>query len=116
MRAEPAQTQAGGPGPAQGITGSAREQDLPTVRRRADPGHGVHRKADVARVGQRRPAAVEADPDLDADVFGPGARAQAAFDPQRRLQRRRGTNEDGKELIRTRIDLAAAGAVHAARG
>ena len=110
---EAAEAYAGWPRPAHGIPGRAREQDLTAMSRRADPGDGMHGQADVAGVGQRGPPAVDADPDPYVDTIGPGACPDGAFDRKGGLQRRRSSNEDGKELVRSCVDLAAASPVHA---
>ena len=95
------------------VARGGRQQDLAAVAGRAEAGHGVHRDSDVAGVGERRPAAVDAGADAHADAVGPGARAQAALDRERGFERCGGTNEDGEELVGTRVDLATACAVHA---
>src|SRR6185369_6708788 len=103
MRTQPAQAHAGWPGPAERIARGCREQYLAAVPRGADPRHRVNRQADVACVGQRRAAAVDAGPDLDADALGPGASAEVTLNLERRLQRARGTDEHGKVLVGARV-------------
>src|SRR5438132_11687544 len=74
---------------------------------KADPGRGVDRQADVARIGQRWATRVEADPNLDRKAIWPGPRANPALDSECRLEAGHRALEDGEHLIGAGLDLAA---------
>src|ERR1700720_1872688 len=74
---------------------------------KADPRCRVDGQANVARIGQRRPAGVEADPNLDRKAIRPGSSANLALDRERRLEAGHGPLEDREHLISAGLDLAA---------
>ena len=73
MRAEASEAGAGWPRPTHGIPGHGQPQDLAAVTGRADPGDRVHGQTDVAGIGQRRTAAMDADADAHTNVIRPGS-------------------------------------------
>ena len=107
MRAQAPEAYAGRPGPAHGIPGRGREQDLPAVSSRADPGDRVHGHTDVACIGQRGTPAMEAGSEPDLDTIGPGPFLHGPFDGKGGLERRRSAIEDCENFIPASIDLAA---------
>src|SRR6267378_3639304 len=114
MRAQAPEAYARRPRPAHGIPSRGREQDLAAVRRRADPGDGVHRQTDVAGVGQRGTPAMDAGSDPDIDTIGPGPSVQGPLDRNRGLERGWSAIENREELIRASVDLAATHPMHRA--
>src|SRR5207247_7805343 len=95
-----------------GIFRLAGDQDLAAVRSEADPGRGVNRQADVSRIGEGRTAAVDAGPDTALEALGPRSLAQDPLERDRRLDGRSRPLEDGEELVRTGVDLAASRPKH----
>ncbi len=71
---EPVHAQSGWPRLARRTARRAREHNLAAVRSRAEPGQRMHRQTNVACVGQRGPAAVDAGPTPDADGTAPHTR------------------------------------------
>src|SRR5439155_26808309 len=90
-----------------------RGEELSTVTGRADPRGGVHRDADVARVAQRRLAAVDPHTHADLLVARPLARLEAALDLDRGHKCARRVGKRREELVGARVDLVAVRASYA---
>jgi len=82
--------------------------DLPAVRDRADARDGVYRDPDVAGVGERGPAAVDAGTHEHLDAARPGPPAQLGEQIDRRLHRGVRTFEHREELVAVAIDRVPA--------
>src|SRR2546430_176776 len=85
------------------------EKDLATVTRVANARGDVDRDPDVARVGERRPAGVHADPDTHVRLLRPGLIAEPSLDREGGLKRVRRPAEDPEEFVGSGIDLETAG-------
>src|SRR5437762_4550879 len=92
--------------------GSGGNDDLPTVRRRADASRGVNGQTNVPDIGQRRAAAMDPDTDPHLETPGPAPVAELTLDGYGRLAGGGGALEDRKELVGAGVDLAAASAHH----
>ena len=68
----------------------------------------MHGQADIAGIGQRRSATVQADPHTHLRSLRPRAVPQAALDAERGCQSSRRVLEDRKELIGVGIHLEPA--------
>jgi len=75
---------------------------------KADAGRRVDNQADVSRVGQRRPAGVQADSHEHHQAVRPRARPHLPLDGDRRVDGGARLFENGKHLVRSRIHFAAA--------
>jgi len=72
----------------------------------------VHREADVADIGEGWTPAVDSDPHPHVDPVRPCTRAHRPLDRHRGLERRRGSFEDGEEVVRAGVPLATTGMPH----
>src|SRR5215510_9491388 len=112
MRAQPAESDAGGPPATSGVTRRLGEHDLAPVGRRADAGDSVHDQANVASVGERGAAAVKPCAETHLDAIRPRPPLDRALHPHGRLEGGRRALEDGEELVAARIDLASLASLH----
>src|ERR671937_3043655 len=93
---------------ADGCSGRGGENDLSAVSRRANPRSCVNGQPDVSIIGECRSTAVDSDADAHFQTVCPCSLAELTLDRHGRLDGRSGPLEDGKELVGSGIDLAAA--------
>ena len=81
-----------------------REEDLPAVAGRADPGHPVHVDARIALVGDQRLADVDPHADADVALAGPRLLDQGVLALDRGRDRVVERLERGEDLVAVRVD------------
>ena len=112
MTTEAAKGDAGRPGlPNRGFRLHGRD-DLTSVSRGADASGRVDCQPDVADIGQRGTAAVDAHADADVEIAGPLPLADGSLRGDGRVDGCARPLEDGEELVGARVDLSAARAQH----
>ena len=90
----------------------AGDDGLASARHAADAVHGVHRDADVARIGQGRASRVDANPDVDRRTLRPGVIGEGAVNGRRRDERPGRPLEDREILVRAGVHLLPPGTPH----
>ena len=92
----------------EGGAGRRRHHDLAAVRAVTDARRGVDRQADVAGLGERRPAAVDPRADAHVDAVRPRPFRHRALQLHRCIERCRRSLEHREELVAARVDLVPA--------
>ena len=110
MLAEVADRHVGREPAADECAGRFRDEDLPAVACRCDPGGAVNLERGVVAVGGRaRLTGVEPHPDADRSVGRPRVGGQAALRGDAGCGRGTGVREDDEERVTLRLDLDAPG-------
>src|SRR5207247_6406687 len=81
--------------------------DLAAVSGRADARRRVHREADVAGIGQRRPPAMDPDPHAHLEAVARGSRLERALDSDGGVDGSGGALEDSNEIVGESVDPTA---------
>ena len=90
------------------VAGGRTDEDLATMACAAHPRRDMHWEAHIARIGERRAAAVEPNPDADATPTGPGHRIHRLLNLDGGIEGVPGPGVGREELVGAGIDLVAA--------